>query len=78
MEFKPYWQGLTAEQREAFAANVGTSVGYCAQIAYGGKRVELGFADAMVAHSDGKLTLESLPLTDRARFQQASRTGQAA
>lgn len=75
MEFKTYWQGLKAAEREAFARNVGTSVGYCHQIAYGDKRVELGLADAMVAHGGGLLTLDALPLTDRAVFQQAARAG---
>lgn len=75
MEFKPYWQALRPDERETFAKNVGTSVGYCHQIAYGDKRVELGLADAMVTHSSGNLTLESLPLTERAVFQHAARSG---
>lgn len=75
MDFKTYWQGLKAADRDAFAKNVGTSIGYCHQIAYGEKRVELGLADAIVAHSDGQLDLEDLPLTDRAVFQQKARRG---
>lgn len=76
--FKTYWQGLEAPEREAFAKNIGTTVGYCHQIAFGGKRVELGLADAMVAHSAGRLSLADLPLTDRAKFQHAARSGVAA
>jgi hypothetical protein len=73
MDFKTYWQGLEAAARETFAKDVGTSVGYCHQIAYGGKRIELGLADAIVAHTG--LTLDDLPLTDRAIFQQRARKG---
>lgn len=75
MDFKTYWQGMKAPERDAFAKNIGTSVGYCHQIAYGEKRVELGLADAIVAHSDGHLTLMDLPLTERATFQHTSRRG---
>lgn len=75
MDFKTYWQGLKAADRDAFAKNVGTSIGYCHQIAYGDKRVELGLADAIVAHSGGLLGLDDLPLTSRAVFQQRARRG---
>lgn len=73
VEFKTYYQGLSAEERESFAARVGTSTGYCHQLAYGAKRIELGLADAIVAASAGKLTLDDLPLTDRAKFQNTAR-----
>lgn len=74
MDFKTFWKDLAADAREEFAASVGTTVGYCHQIAYGNKRIELGLADAMVARSGGGLSLDSLPLTDKAVFQHRSRT----
>lgn len=75
MDFKSYWQKLKTQERDDFAKAVGTSTGYCHQIAYGDKRLELGLADAMVAHGGGDLTLEDLPLTERAQFQNLSRAG---
>jgi hypothetical protein len=75
MDFKTYWQRMTVPQRDAFAKNVGTSPGYCHQIAYGDKSLELGLADAIVAQAGADLTLDDLPLTERARFQRAARDG---
>ena len=49
MDFKTFWKGRDAKGKEAFARNVGSTVGTCHQIAYGEKRVELGFADAEAA-----------------------------
>lgn len=74
MEFKPFWKGLDADGKEAFAQSIGSTVGTCHQIAYGEKRIELGLADVMVAQGGGKLTLAELPLTDRAVFQNKART----
>lgn len=73
MDFKTYYQRLTAEAREEFAKKVGTSVGYCHQLAYGTKRVELGLADAIVATAGGEVGLDELPLTDRAKHQRIAR-----
>lgn len=73
MDFKTYWQTLTPEARTALANKVGTSVGYCHQIAYGAKKIELGLALAIVAAAGQKLTLDDLPLTDRAKFQNEAR-----
>jgi hypothetical protein len=75
MDFKTFYQGLAAKDRETFAEKIGTSPGYCHQIAYGMKQIELGLADAIVAHSGGKLGLADLPLTDRATFQHKARSG---
>lgn len=44
-----------------------------AQIARGNKQIELGFADVIVAMAGGALTLEDLPLTERAEFQSKAR-----
>lgn len=73
MDFKTFYQGLEPAQRQSFAERVGTSVGYCHQIAYGTKRIELGLADAMVAASAEALSLDDLPLTARAQFQRVAR-----
>ena len=75
MDFKTYWQRMTVPQRDAFAKNVGTSPGYCHQLAYGDKLIELGLADALVAQAGDDLTLDDLPLTERAKFQRAARDG---
>ena len=73
MDFKTYYQSLPTQEREAFAEKVGTTTGYCNQLMYGDKRIELGLADAMVAVSGGALTLAELSLTDRAVFQEQVR-----
>jgi len=72
MDFKTFYQRLTIDKRQEFAAKVGTTVGYCHQIAHG-KRIELGLADTIVANSDGALTLASLNLTERAEFHRQAR-----
>jgi hypothetical protein len=73
MDFKAFYQGLLPDRREAFAKAVGSTVGYCHQIAYGNKRIELGLADAIVAASSGALQLDDLPLTARAEHQRTVR-----
>lgn len=75
MDFKTYFLALPVAARDAFAEKAGTSRGYCNQVAYAGKEVELGMADVFVAVSDGALTLEELPLTKRARAQRLIREG---
>ena len=77
MSFRTYFLGLSAEQRKAYAERAATSVGYLTQVAYGNKDVELGFADVLVAVSDGVLTLADLPLTERAVQQHEIRSRQA-
>jgi hypothetical protein len=73
MQFKTYWQKLTPEARAAFAKRVGTTEGYCRQLAYGDKRIELGLADAIVAAAQPDIALKDLPLTQRAEFQVEAR-----
>jgi hypothetical protein len=73
--FRAYWQRLTSAERVSFASAIGSTPGYCHQIAYGSKEIELGLADAMVANSGGGLSLEALPLTQRAEFQSRARLG---
>jgi hypothetical protein len=74
MDFRTFYRQLTPDQREAFAAKVHTTVGYCHQIACG-KRIELGLADAIVAVSAGAVTLGEINLTDRAKAQDGVRKG---
>jgi hypothetical protein len=73
MDFKTYYLSLSQQERSEFAEKVGTTMGYCHQIAYGDKQIELGLADVIVAISSGALTLHDLPLTDRAEFQSKAR-----
>lgn len=73
MDFKTYYLSLSQDERKTFAEKVGTSLGYCHQLAYGDKQIELGLADAIVANSGKSLALEDLPLTDRAKFQNEAR-----
>lgn len=74
MDFKTFYQALPPDERSKFAASSGTTVGLLHQLAYTDKEIELGLADVMVAKSGGKLSLASLPLTDRAKFQHEART----
>jgi hypothetical protein len=73
MDFKTYYRNLDPDAREKFAQRVGTTVGYCHQIAYGNKQIELGLADAIVAASKQDVGLSDLPLTDKALFQAKAR-----
>lgn len=73
MDFKTYFTGLPINERESFAQQAGTSRGYCNQVAYASKQIELGMADVFVAVSGGLLTLDDLPLTDRAAAQRLIR-----
>lgn len=73
MSFRNYFCDMDASARGRFAERAGSTVGYLLQVAYGNKRVELGFADVLVAVADGKLTLGDLPLTDRALEQDRRR-----
>lgn len=75
MDFRTYFTRLPVAERDAFAARAGTSRGYCNQVAYAGKQIELGMADVFVACSGGLLSLDELPLTDRALQQRSIREG---
>lgn len=73
MDFKTFYTTKPVNERESFAQQAGTTRGYCNQIAFADKKVELGMADVFVALSDGALTLDGVPLTDRAKAQRAIR-----
>lgn len=75
MTFRTFLLALNLDERRRVAERVGSSVGYLQQVAYGNKQIELGLADALVAVSEGKVSLAELPLTDRARHQHHVRTG---
>jgi len=73
MDFKTFYLGLSANDRESFAASAATTTGMLSQVAYGHKRIELGFADVLVAKGRGEYALDGLPLTDRAIEQNRLR-----
>lgn len=73
MDFKTYYLSLSKQERSNFSEKVGTTLGYCHQLAYGDKQIELGLADVIVAVSNGALELSDLPLTARAEFQSKAR-----
>ena len=75
MSFRAYFFALDQAQRSTFADRVGSSSAYLSQVAYGNKQVDLGFADVLVAVSEGRLKLADLPLTERALQQHQIRTG---
>ncbi|KQP02483.1 hypothetical protein [Pseudorhodoferax sp. Leaf265] len=60
--------GMKTEERDQLASSAGTTRGLLNQIAFGGKQIELGLADCFVALLPG-LTLDGIPLTERARRQ---------
>lgn len=72
MRFRNHYLGLSVAAREALASSAGTTCGTLNQVVYAGKRVELGLADCLVALSPG-LSLDDMPLTDRARQQREVR-----
>lgn len=74
MRFKSHYLGLRVSDRELLARNAGTTWGTLNQVVYAGKQIELGLADCLVALCPG-LTLDDMPLTDRARRQRLIRSG---
>lgn len=73
MTFRDFFMGMAPPERATYAESACTTVGTLLQVAYGNKRVELGFADALVAVAAGRLALDDLPLTERAAQQRAIR-----
>lgn len=71
--FKQHYLNLPVNERESLALQAGTTRGTLNQVVYGGKHIELGLADCLVALCPG-LTLDDMPLTDRARQQHVVRT----
>lgn len=70
--FKHHYLALPVNERESLAQQAGTTRGTLNQVVYGGKHIELGLADCLVALCPG-LSLDDLPLTDRAKQQRAVR-----
>jgi hypothetical protein len=75
MDFKTFYFAKTVDGREDFATRVGSTRGTLTQVAYGHKRVELGFADVIVALSGRSVDLDGIALTDNARKQRSLREG---
>lgn len=70
--FRTHYLGLSVAQRHELAVAAGTTTGTLNQVVYAGKRIELGLADCLVALCSG-LTLDDMPLTDRAIQQRKVR-----
>ncbi len=64
---------LAPDDRDAIAVAAGTTRAYLQQLAYANKRAELGLADCIVALSDGRVSLDDVPLTERAAEQRRTR-----
>lgn len=61
MNFYDYWQGLTTEQKQAFAEKCELSAYYISnQLIYGYKSPKLSTLDKMAKASDGVLTYNDL------------------
>ena len=71
-KFKTHYLGLSVNERDSLAQQAGSTRGTLNQIIYGGKRIELGLADCLVALCPG-LCLDDLPLTERAQHQRLIR-----
>lgn len=78
MDFKAFFLDLSVAERDELAEHAGSTRGTLTQVAYGHKRVELGFADVLVKLGRGKLTLDDVPLTDNAARQRLIREGKRA
>lgn len=78
MDLRTHYKNLTADERESLAKAAEISPGMLAQVAYGHKEIELGFADVLVAKGGGNFDLDGLPLTERAKKQRALREAPAA
>jgi len=73
MDLKAFLAHLPAPLRKDFATRAECSYQTLVKVANGSKQVGLGFADVIVALSGGKVTLDELPLADRAKRQHAIR-----
>lgn len=73
-KFKSHYLKLSVNERESLAQQAGTTRGTLNQVVYGGKQIELGLADCLVALCPD-VQLSDLPLTDRARKQRSIREG---
>ncbi len=73
MRFRDYYLGMPTAERSEFALRCGTSRHFLQQVAYGYKQIELGFADVIVRLSGRQVSLDELPLTDRAQRQRQLR-----
>ncbi len=76
-KFKTHYLKLSVNERESLAQQAGTTRGTLNQVVYGGKQIELGLADCLVALCTG-IDLDDLPLTERAQRQRVVREGGAA
>ena len=76
MEFKTHYLALTVAQRDVLAERAGTTRGTLNQVVYAGKQIELGLADCLVALCPG-VSLDDMPLTERAAQQRAVRSSGA-
>ncbi len=71
MDFKKYFYGLSADEREAFAIACKTSVGHLRNVAYG-KTCRERLAIDIERESKGQVTIESLcPTADWAYVRQS-------
>jgi hypothetical protein len=76
-KFKTHYLKLPVNERESLAQQAGTTRGTLNQVVYGGKQIELGLADCLVALCAG-IDLDDLPLTERAQRQRVVREGVSA
>lgn len=60
MELKDYMKSLTVEEREAFAAEAGTSVGYINLLSCGARKASHGLARKLETASKYQVTKEEL------------------
>ncbi|MFN7882269.1 MAG: hypothetical protein ACK5PF_04560 [bacterium] len=74
MTFHDFFYSLSVKSRAAYAAKVGTSVGYLEKVAFGVSAPSLGMLHRMVK-ADKRVTLDGVHETWAAR--QAKRRGEA-
>lgn len=73
MSFKNFFLAMRVPERCAYAATCSTTYNYLKMVAYGGKTVDLGMADVLVAVAKGKISLDDIPLSDKAKRFRALR-----
>lgn len=71
MTFHDFFYSLPVKGREAYAAKVGTSVGYLEKVAFGVSAPSLGMLYRMVK-ADRRVTLEGVHATWAARQEKLS------
>lgn len=73
MSFRKFFLAMKVPERCAYAEACGTQYSLLKSLAYDMKQVDLGLADVLVAVSRGQISLDDVPLSEKAKRHRALR-----